>query len=64
MNESEAIKSTELCIRAIGRWMWMNKLKLKDDIIKTEFMINGSRQQLEMVRVAELSVGDTNGCSC
>ena len=44
--------------------MWMNKLKLKDDIIKTEFMITGSRQQLEMVRVAELSVGDTNGYSC
>ena len=36
--------------------MWMDKLKLNDD--KTEFMIIGSRQQLEKVSVAELSVGD------
>ena len=34
----------------------MDKLKLNDD--KTEFMIIGSRQQLEKVSVAELSVGD------
>ena len=34
----------------------MDKLKLDDD--KTEFMIIGSRQQLEKVSVAELSVGD------
>ena len=34
----------------------MDKLKLNDD--KTEFMIIGSRQKLEKVSVAELSVGD------
>ena len=34
----------------------MDKLKLNDD--KTEFMIIGSRQQLEKVSVAELCVGD------
>ena len=34
----------------------MDKLKLNDD--KTEFMITGSRQQLEGVSVAELSVAD------
>ena len=33
-----------------------DKLKLNDD--KTEFMITGSRQQLEGVSVAELSVAD------
>ena len=36
----------------------MDKLKLNDD--KTELMIIGSRQQLEKVSVAELSVGDTS----
>ena len=44
--------------------MWMDKLKLNDD--KTEFMIIGSRQQLEKVSVAELSVGDISvapGCT-
>ena len=56
VNESEAVKSMEFCIRAIRTWMWMDKLKLNDD--KTEFMIIGSRQQLEKVSVAELSFGD------
>ena len=56
VNESESIKSMELCIRAIRTWMKMDKLKLNDD--KTEFMIIGNRQQLEKISVAELSVGD------
>ena len=56
VNESEAIKSMELCNRAIRTRMWMDKLKLNDD--KTKFMIIGSRQQLEKVSVADLSVGD------
>ena len=34
----------------------MDKLKRNDD--KTAFIINGSRQQVEKVSVAELSVGD------
>ena len=41
--------------------MWMDKLKLNDE--KTELMIIGSRQQLEKVSVAELSVGDTSVAS-
>ena len=65
MNESKAIESMELCIRGIRTWVWMDKLKLKlklnDD--KTELMIIGSRQQLEKVSVAELSVGDTGVAS-
>ena len=48
----------ELCIRGIRTWVWMDKLKLNDG--KTELMIIGSRQQLEKVSVAELSVGDTS----
>ena len=56
VNQSEAIKSMELCIRTLRTWMSIDKLKLNDD--KTEFMITGSRQQLEKVSVAELSVAD------
>ena len=41
--------------------MWMDKLKLNDD--NTELVIIGSRQQLENVSVAELSVGDTSVAS-
>ena len=51
----------ELCIRGIRTWVWMDKIKLNDD--KTELMIIGSRQQLEKVSVAELSVGDTGVAS-
>ena len=48
----------ELFIRGIRTWVWMDKLKLNDD--KTELMVIGSRQQLDKVSVAELSVGDTS----
>ena len=41
--------------------MWMDRLGLNDD--KTELMIIRSRQQLEKVSVAELSVGDTSVAS-
>ena len=61
MNESKAIESMELFIRGIRTRVWMDKLKLNDD--KTELMIIGSRQQLEKVSVAELSVGDTSVAS-
>ena len=53
--------SMELCIRGIRTWVWMDKLKLNDD--NTELVIIGSRQQLEKVSVAELSVGDTSVAS-
>ena len=53
--------SMELCIRGIRTWVWMDKLKLNDD--NTELVIIGSRQQLENVSVAELSVGDTSVAS-
>ena len=53
----------ELCIRGIRTWVWMDKLKLKLNDDKTELMIIGSRQQLEKVSVAELSVGDTSVAS-
>ena len=61
MNESKAIESMERCIRRIRTWVCMDKLRLNDD--KTELMIIGSRQQLEKVSVAELSVGDTSVAS-
>ena len=60
MNESKAIESMELCIRGIRTWVWMDKLKVKLNNDNTELMIIGSRQQLEKVSVAELSVGDTS----
>ena len=61
VNESIAIVLMELFIRGIRTRVWMDKLKLNDD--KTELMIIGSRQQLEKVSVAELSVGNTSVAS-
>ena len=45
----------ESCIADIRRWMLSKKLKLNDD--KTEFLIIGTRQQLEKVNIEELCVG-------
>ena len=61
VNESIAIVLMELFIRGIRTRVWMDKLTLNDD--KTELMIIGSRQQLEKVSVAELSVGNTSVAS-
>ena len=63
MNESKAIESMELCIRGIRTWVWMDKLKVKLNNDNTELMIIGSRQQLEKVSVAELSIGDASVAS-
>ena len=63
MNESIAIVLMELFIRGIRTRVWMDKLKLKLNDDKTELMVIGSRQQLEKVSVAELSVGDTSVAS-
>ncbi|XP_078372669.1 uncharacterized protein LOC144656313 [Oculina patagonica] len=57
-SQSEAIEARELCIKAIRAWMITDKLKLNDD--KTEFLIIGTRQQLNKVNIEKLSVGDVS----
>ncbi|CAB3999978.1 Hypothetical predicted protein, partial [Paramuricea clavata] len=46
----------EACIAEVHQWMLSQKLKLNPE--KTEFMIIGTRQQLEKVNIDCLQVGD------
>ena len=55
-NLDAAVKVTESCITEIRRWMLSEKLKLNVD--KTEFVIIGTKQQLEKVNIDHLCVGD------
>ena len=45
------------CIRDVQNWMMMDRLKLNPD--KTEFLILGTRQQLEKVITLRLVVGES-----
>ena len=53
--EQDAIAPLQDCITDIRSWMTADKLKLNDD--KTEFMILGTRAQLDKVNVSEIVVG-------
>lgn len=44
------------CINDAKDWMTNNKLKMNDD--KTEFLLIGTRQQLEKVNISSISVGN------
>ena len=55
-NQLEAVQSMEACITDIRRWMIPNWLMVNDS--KTEFLIIGSKQQLERVNIASIQVGD------
>ena len=51
----QATKSMELCVNDIKNWMSKDKLLMNDD--KTEFLIIGTRQQLEKVDLNCISIG-------
>jgi len=48
----------EECIRDIRNWLIDGRLLLKDD--KTEFLVIGTRQQLNKLSPLSLQVGDHN----
>ena len=51
-NETAAVSSILSCIRDVQNWMLMDRLKLNPD--KTEFLILGTRQQLEKAITSHL----------
>ena len=58
LNEAAARIAMESCIADISQWMHSDKLKLNSD--KTEFLLIGTRQQLQKVcNISFLSVGDS-----
>jgi hypothetical protein len=56
LDEANAVRAMEACIAEVHQWMLSQKLKLNPE--KTEFMIIGTRQQLEKVNIDCLQVGD------
>ena len=55
--EEESVAAMENCIKAVRAWMIMDKMKIND--IKTEFLIIGTKQQLNKVNIKTLSVGNS-----
>ena len=49
--EVKAVKNIELCVNDIGNWVSKDKLLMNDR--KTEFLIIGTRQQLQKVNIKE-----------
>ena len=47
VNQEECIRNLELCIAEIRKWMQTNLLKLNDD--KSEFLLVGTKQQLNKI---------------
>ncbi len=55
--QQDAIKCMETCLCDVKQWMLANKLKMNDS--KTEFIIIGSRQQLDKIQFDSIRVGDS-----
>ena len=54
--ETDAVDALQTCIRDIRTWMVQDKLQLND--AKTEFLIIGTRAQLNKVTINDLQVGE------
>ncbi|CAH3027121.1 unnamed protein product, partial [Porites evermanni] len=53
-----AIQAMEKCIDAVRKWMIQDRLMINDD--KTEFLLVGTRQQLDKLDSCSITVG--NNC--
>ncbi len=54
-DQENTVKCMETCLDSVKQWMLGNKLKMND--AKTEFIIIGSRQQLEKIEFDSIRVG-------
>ena len=55
VGELEAVNALQNCIADIKTWMNVDKLKLNDN--KSEFIIIGTRAQLDKINITELRIG-------
>ena len=55
-NERDSVVAMENCVSDLRRWMISNMLMVNDS--KTEFLIVGSKQQLERVSIPSIQVGE------
>ena len=54
--QADAIQAMEKCIDAVRKWMIQDRLMINDD--KTEFLLVGTRQQLEKLYSCSIIVGN------
>ena len=52
----KAVTAMQWCIEDLGQWMLLDRLKLNDD--KTEYLLIGTRQQLDNLCDVPLAMGD------
>ena len=57
VDQESALQALEACVADIRRWMLCDRLMVNDD--KTEFLIIGTKHQLEKVSIDHVSVGST-----
>ena len=57
VNEKSAIAAMEACVLDTHKWMLSDRLKLNMD--KTDFLLFGTKRQLEKVNITTLRLGDT-----
>ena len=57
VNEKSAIAAMEACVLDIHKWMLSDRLKVNMD--KTEFLLIGTKRQLEKVNITTLRLSDT-----
>ena len=54
--QANAIQAMEKCIDAVRKWMIQDRLMINDD--KTEFLLVGTRQQLDKLDSCSITVGN------
>ena len=56
-SEINALSAIEMCIADVRSWFIINRLKIND--AKTDFLVIGTRQQLEKTHIESIIIGDT-----
>ena len=57
VSQEDALQSIQDCISDVRKWMLANKLKINDG--KTEFMMIGSKHNLNKLNINSIKIGDT-----
>ena len=58
ISQHEALQARERCLSDIRQWLIQHRLMINDD--KTEFLLIGTRQQLNKINPCYITVGDIN----
>ena len=57
-SQEDALHVIQNCVNDVRKWMLVNKLKINDS--KTEFLIIGSKHQLNKITIDSIKIGDSD----